>query len=79
MRIVTITSLPAVDRPHADRWNAARLCQKVLVWADLPPQTRVNTRVLVDCVLYSIILYFLTILTNSVLELEWQLSNLGNC
>ena len=79
MRIVATTSLPAVDRPNADRWNAARSCQKVLVRADLPPQTRVNTRVLVDCVLYSIILYFLTILTNSVLELEWQLSNLGNC
>ena len=24
MRIVATTSLPAVDRPNADRWNAAR-------------------------------------------------------
>ena len=24
MKIVTTTSLPAVDRPNADRWNAAR-------------------------------------------------------
>ena len=27
MIIVATTSLPAVDRPNADRWNAARLCQ----------------------------------------------------
>ena len=32
--IVTTTSLPAVDRPNADRWNAARSCQKfpVTLW-----------------------------------------------
>ena len=24
MKIVAITSLPAIDRPNADRWNAAR-------------------------------------------------------
>ena len=29
MKIVATTSLPAVDRPNADRWNAARLCQYV--------------------------------------------------
>ena len=28
MKIVATTSLPAVDRPNADRWNAARSCQK---------------------------------------------------
>ena len=28
MKIVATTSLPAVDRPNADRWNAARLRQK---------------------------------------------------
>ena len=27
MKIVATTSLPAVDRPNADRWNAARSCQ----------------------------------------------------
>ena len=27
MKIVTTTSLPAVDRPNADRWNAACSCQ----------------------------------------------------
>ena len=27
MKIVTTTSLPAVDCPNADRWNAAPLCQ----------------------------------------------------
>ena len=27
MRIVATTSLPAVDRPNADRWNAAHLRQ----------------------------------------------------
>ena len=27
MEIVATTSLPAVDRPNADRWNAARLRQ----------------------------------------------------
>ena len=27
MKIVATTSLPAVDRPNADRWNVARLCQ----------------------------------------------------
>ena len=26
MEIVATTSLPAVDRPNADRWNAARSC-----------------------------------------------------
>ena len=30
MEIVATTSLPAVDRPNADRWNAARSCQKWL-------------------------------------------------
>ena len=25
--LVATTSLPAVDRPNADRWKAARLCQ----------------------------------------------------
>ena len=28
MRIVATTSLPAVDRPNDDRWNATRSCQK---------------------------------------------------
>ena len=28
MIIVATTSLPAVDRPNANRWNAARSCQK---------------------------------------------------
>jgi len=27
MKIVATTSLPAVDRPNADRWNATRSCQ----------------------------------------------------
>ena len=27
MIIVATTSLPAVDHPNADRWNAARSCQ----------------------------------------------------
>ena len=26
--LVATTSLPAVDRPNADRWNATRSCQK---------------------------------------------------
>ena len=29
MEIVATTSLPAVDRPNADRWNAARSRQNV--------------------------------------------------
>ena len=28
MKIVATMSLPAVDRPNTDRWNAARSCQK---------------------------------------------------
>ena len=28
MKIVATTSLPAVDRPNADRWNAARSRQE---------------------------------------------------
>ena len=28
MKILATTSLPAVDRPNANRWNAARSCQK---------------------------------------------------
>ena len=30
MKIVATTSLPAVDRPNADRWNAARSRQYFL-------------------------------------------------
>ena len=30
MEIMATTSLPAVDRPNADRWNAARLWQNCL-------------------------------------------------
>ena len=29
MKIVATTSLPAVDHPNADRWNAARSLQKI--------------------------------------------------
>ena len=29
MKIVATTSLPAVDRPNADRWNAARSRQLI--------------------------------------------------
>ena len=29
MEIVATTSLPAVDRQNADRWNAASSCQKI--------------------------------------------------
>ena len=29
MEVVATTSLPAVDRPNADRWNAARSRQNV--------------------------------------------------
>ena len=34
MKIVATTSLPAVDRPNADRWNVARSCQKNSLPAD---------------------------------------------
>ena len=35
-KIEANTSLPAVDCPNADRWNAARLCQKLrLSWSKL--------------------------------------------
>ena len=38
MKIVATTSLPAVDRPNADRWNAARSRQnednsKITKWS----------------------------------------------
>ena len=29
MKIAATTSLPAVDRPNANLWNAARSCQKM--------------------------------------------------
>ena len=29
MKIVATTSLPAVDHPNADGWNAASLCQNL--------------------------------------------------
>ena len=36
MKILATTSLPAVDRPNADRWNAARSRQKLhLTGSDL--------------------------------------------
>ena len=31
MKIVATTSLPAVDRPNADRWNAARSRQYTVI------------------------------------------------
>ena len=31
MKIVATTSLPAVDRPNADRWNAARSRQNTIL------------------------------------------------
>ena len=36
MKIVATTSLPAVDRPNADRWNAARSRQFDLSWNGPP-------------------------------------------
>ena len=33
---VATTSLPAVDRPNADRWNAARSCQNPTFISQLP-------------------------------------------
>ena len=47
--LVATTSLPAVDRPNADRWNAARFCQnwKIMTFivatnvvASQPPEHR---------------------------------------
>ena len=32
MRIVATTSLPAVDSLNADRWNATRSCQKLILF-----------------------------------------------
>ena len=47
MKIVATTSLPAVDRPNADRWNAARSRQKngvfsghYIISSSLPPERR---------------------------------------
>ena len=50
MKIVATTSLPAVDRPNADRWNAARSRQKrekngvfsghYVIASSLPPERR---------------------------------------
>ena len=34
MKIVGTTSLPAVDRPNADRWNATHSCQNEKKLAD---------------------------------------------
>ena len=36
MRIVATMSLPAVDRPNEDRWNATRSCQKTRKVNDIP-------------------------------------------
>ena len=35
--LVATTSLPAVDRPNADRWNAARSCQLLQHLYVFPP------------------------------------------
>ena len=32
IKIVATTSMPAVDRPNTDRWNAARSCQYFNKW-----------------------------------------------
>ena len=47
MKIVATTSLPAVDRPNADRWNAARSRQKTdensghyVIVSSRPPERR---------------------------------------
>ena len=37
MKIVATTSLPAVNRPNADRWNAARSRQKWISLASIVP------------------------------------------
>ena len=34
IKIVATTSLPAFDRPNADRWNTARSCQLTLFVGD---------------------------------------------
>ena len=44
MKIVATTSLPAVDRPNADRWNAARSRQFNLARESLGNQEILNTR-----------------------------------
>ena len=48
MKIVATTSLPAVDRPNADRWNAARSRQNVKKYYRVPvnKEVRVNKEVL---------------------------------
>ena len=35
MKIVATTSLPPVDRPNADRWNAPRSCQLISIGVDI--------------------------------------------
>ena len=45
MIIVATTSLPAVDRPNADRWNAANSCQntcKFTEWTYLSPLANIQ-------------------------------------
>ena len=37
MKIVATTSLPAVDRQNADRWNAAHSRQKLISLASIVP------------------------------------------
>ena len=46
MRIVATASLPAVDRPIADRWNAARSCQKNVIYG-VPNANQLERRMLV--------------------------------
>ena len=43
MEIVATTSLPAVDRPNADRWNAARSRQKSVAWRHWERFLRANS------------------------------------
>ena len=42
MEIVATTSLPAVDRPNADRWNAARSRQNWLSTKHRKPSSNID-------------------------------------
>ena len=63
MKIVATTSLPAVDRPNADRWNAApsrqkiiRACKKTLL-----TEIDISSEMQQNCILPSLIydIYFI--------------------
>ena len=79
MKIVATTSLPAVDRPNADRWNAARSRQYVHVTYPRAQSTYSNIEKLCPWLMPRAAPLSMALATRTETLTYFQLKNIDKC